>query len=81
MTTAPVTVEVPAKVAEALAPLEGALAADDVAFEHVLRWSVHEVHDELWKLAEDADQPGPQALRQLAARLVVLADAYEAVKS
>lgn len=78
MATAQITI--PANVAAALEPLEGALVADSVAFEQVLRWAVHQVGEELCGLSEGAEpREIPQGLRPLAARLEVLADAYEAV--
>ena len=76
---ASVTIEVPDRVAEALGSLDAPLAADEVAFAAVIRWSIHQAEHQLADIASDSDFPAGGKLRQVAARLEVLADACEAV--
>ena len=78
---AELTVKVPAEIAEALRRLDAPVSADGIAFADVLRWNVHQVHDELWRISEEADPLDAGELRALAARLEVLADACDALKN
>lgn len=76
---AALTIEVPDRLAEALASLDAPLVADEVALAPVIRWEIEQVGRHLADIAASADPLGADRLRHLAERIKALADASEAV--